>query len=346
MKFGMPWNGPEVAAVAEQAGCAAFCTGDFADHDAYLQLAEMAKGTRRAEVGTAIAYAFARTPYAHAMAARAVHHAAPGRMFLGFGSGARRINRDWFGVPADRPIARIKELLGAVRAYLDAENGDTVRFSGEFYDIRADIRAPVLGRVDMPLLLAGFNAGMAAAAGEVADGVIGHGLFTTLWWDEVVRPAVASGRARSPGGRPEWLETGWLITAIDDDDPERARLDARRMIAFYLTVRTYDPFIAHHGWTSEVQRIRTAFAARDTDAMALAVTDDMLSAIALAGTGEEARRQLAARGAGLPADIVFAAPPSYLVSKRRQRDYARASLALIGTGIGGLSSTLPEKRNS
>jgi alkanesulfonate monooxygenase SsuD/methylene tetrahydromethanopterin reductase-like flavin-dependent oxidoreductase (luciferase family) len=127
MKFGMPWNGPEVAAVAEQAGCAAFCTGDFADHDEYLQLAEMAKGTRRAEVGTAIAYAFARTPYAHATAARAVHHAAPGRMFLGFGSGARRINRDWFGVPADRPIARIKELLGAVRAYLDAENGDTVR---------------------------------------------------------------------------------------------------------------------------------------------------------------------------------------------------------------------------
>ena len=52
-----------------------------------------------------------------------------------------------------------------------------------------------------------------------------------------------------------------MITAIDDEDPERAVMDARRMIAFYLTVKTYDPYVAHHGWTAQVDAIRQAFAA-------------------------------------------------------------------------------------
>lgn len=101
------------------------------------------------------------------------------------------------------------------------------------------------------------------------------------------------------------------------------------MIAFYLTVRTYDPFVDYHGWCEPVDRIRTAFASRDADGMARAVTDDMLTAIAVAGTLEQARELLTARGGGLPADTVFLSPPSFLVSKRRQREYARASLALI-----------------
>jgi len=58
----------------------------------------MVANTRTARVGTGIAYAFARTPYAHASAARTLHKKAPGRIFLGLGSGAYSINRDWFGV--------------------------------------------------------------------------------------------------------------------------------------------------------------------------------------------------------------------------------------------------------
>src|SRR5690349_18667578 len=106
----MPWPGAEVAAEAEAAGIGAFCTGEFVDHEAYARLGEMVGETRAAQVGTAIAYAFARTPYAHAAAARTLAARAPGRVFLGLGSGAHRINRDWFGVPADRPVARTADL--------------------------------------------------------------------------------------------------------------------------------------------------------------------------------------------------------------------------------------------
>ena len=121
--FGMPWPGAEVAAEAEQAGVGAFCTGEFVDHEAYARLTEMVDGTRSARVGTAIAYAFARTPYAHAAAIRTLARRAGDRLFVGIGSGAYSINRDWFGVPADRPVARTAELLEVVRAFLRAENG-------------------------------------------------------------------------------------------------------------------------------------------------------------------------------------------------------------------------------
>lgn len=330
MRFGMPWPGRDVGREAEQAGAEAFCAGEFADHDSYLTVADIVANTERATAGPAIAYAFARTPYAHATALRHLHSQAPGRLFLGLGSAAFRINRDWLGVPAERPVARIAETVGAVRAWLHAENGERVRYAGEFYDLNAEVRAPVLGRLDIPVLLAAFNSRMAVTAGRVADGVIGHGLFTDSWWNEVVRPAVARGDdEHDPAGtRP--LEHGWIITAVDDNAPERAIADARRMIAFYLTVRTYDPFVAHHGWEEPVARLRDAFRAGDTDAMARAVTDEMLTEIAVCGTTADAKDTLARRAASLPRDIGYFAPPSFMVSRGRRAAYAQAGLALIG----------------
>lgn len=191
------------------------------------------------------------------------------------------------------------------------------------------MRAPVLGRLDIPVLLAAFNTGMAATAGRVADGVVGHGLFTSSWWNDVVRPSVARGAGDGDPGTHS-LEHGWIITAVDDSAPERAVADARRMIAFYLTVKTYDPYVAHHGWEEPVARLRAAFRAGDTDAMARAVTDEMVTGIAVCGTTAEAKDALARRAGSLPRDVGYFAPPSFMVSGRRRAAYARAALALIG----------------
>lgn len=330
MRFGMPWPGRDVAREAEEAGVGAFCAGEFADHDAYLTVADIVANTEHALAGPAIAYAFARTPYAHATALRHLHAQAPGRLFLGLGSAAFRINRDWLGVPAERPVDRITETVGAVRAWLHAENGEGVHYSGEFYALDADVRAPVLGRLDIPVLLAAFNTRMAATAGRVADGVIGHGLFTGSWWNDVVRPSVERGTTGGGRSGARSLEHGWIITAVDDAAPERAVADARRMIAFYLTVKTYDPFVAHHGWQEPVAQLRAAFRAGDTDGMARAVTDDMLTEIAVCGTTAEAKDALARRAGSLPRDVGYFAPPSFMVSHRRRASYARACLALIG----------------
>jgi 5,10-methylenetetrahydromethanopterin reductase len=329
MRYGMPWPGEDVGREAETAGFSAFVAGEFADHEAYITVAEMINGTTDAHVGSGIAYAFARSPFAHATALRQLSRMAPGRVFSGLGSAAYRINRDWFGVEADQPVKRMSELVQVLQAFLRAENGERIRFDGEFYRIDADIRAPVLGRLDIPILIGAFNTRMVTEAARVADGVIGHGLFTTKWWDEVIRPGLEAGAGQGEREAAP-LEYGWVITAVDDGDPDRAILDARRMVAFYLTVRTYDPMVEMHGWQPAVESLREAFKRGDTDAMAAAVTDEMLAEIAVCGTTDQARSMLAAKGGGLARDVIFLAAPSFLVGFKRRERYARAALGLFG----------------
>src|SRR6195952_4545758 len=187
MDWGLPWPGTALATQAEAAGAQAFCAGEFADLNAYVTATEMALGSSQAKIGPGIAYAFARSPFVHASAVRHLSTLAPGRVFLGLGSGTSRMNRDWFGVDASHPAPRMAELIEVIRAYLLAENGEPIHFSGEFYNIDADIRAPVLGRLDVPILIGAFNKIMVRTAGRVADGVLRHGLFTERRWDQVLR---------------------------------------------------------------------------------------------------------------------------------------------------------------
>lgn len=323
MKWGLPWPGRERAAQAEDAGASAFCAGEFSDHNAYVTSAEMALATSKAMIGPGIAYAFARSPFVHAASARHLSKHAPGRVFLGLGAGTLRMNRDWFGVDASHPAPRMAELIKVIRAYLHAENGERIRHSGKFYDIDVDIRAPVHGRLEVPILVGAFNKAMLRTVGSCADGVLGHGLFTDRWWDEAVDPQLAGG-ARSAGRDPSSLRRwGWLITAIDDDDPQRAIREARLQIAFYLTVRTYDTLVELHGWHDQVDAIRAAFRSSRPDTIAEHVTDDMLWAIAICGDTEQARTMLKSR-ARLP-DTAFLSPPSFLVGQRRRSHYNAAA---------------------
>jgi 5,10-methylenetetrahydromethanopterin reductase len=332
MQWGMPWPGPDLAREAEEAGAAAFCAGEFADTSAYVTATEMARSTTTALSGPGIAYAFARSPFVHASSVRHLHRIAPGRVFLGLGSGTARMNRDWFGVDSSHPARRMAELVTCIRAFLEAENGESVRFGGEFYSIDAHVRAPVLGRLDVPILLGAFNRHMIRTAGRVADGVLGHPLFTDRWWTEMVDPQLsvgASGAGRDAAALRRW---GWITTAIDDDDPQHAVVDAKRQIAFELTVRTYDTLVELHGWQDEVAAVRADFADGELRNLGRHVSDDMLWAIAVCGDTAQAKEMLAAR-TRLP-DIGFCSAPGFLVSPRRRAHYGRQTLRLFSeTGV-------------
>jgi 5,10-methylenetetrahydromethanopterin reductase len=327
MDWGLPWPGPALATQAETAGAQAFCAGEFADLNAYITATEMALGSSHAKIGPGIAYAFARSPFVHAAAVRHLCSLAPGRVFLGLGSGTSRMNRDWFGVDAAHPAPRMAELIEVIRAFLHAENGERVRYQGQFYSINADIRAPVLGRLEVPILIGAFNKIMLRTVGRTADGVLGHGLFTDRWWTELVEPELARG-AESSGRDPAELQRwGWLIAAIDNDDPARAVRDARLQVAFYFTVKTYDSLVELHGWTEEVAKIRSAFRSGHPETIADHVTDEMLWSIAICGDDKQAAEMLASRKR-LP-DMAFAAPPSFLVGGKRRGRYGAAATRVL-----------------
>ena len=115
-------------------------------------------------------------------------------------------------------------------------------------------------------------------------------MATVRYIDEVMRPAIAEGAERE-GRPPDDVEVAdWLmVAAVGRSD--QAREDAKRQIAFHATVRTYDRILDLHGFTEIAAEIRELWRSFDLAGMTALVTDEMLDAMAVAGTPQECREQ-------------------------------------------------------
>src|SRR5919106_802125 len=188
----------EAARLAEDAGFESVWTTEFPDRSATISLAAVAQATERVTVGTAIAYAFGRTPLVLAAEARDLDQLSGGRLIIGLGTGTKRMQRDWHGLDGEHPAPRMEELVPLVRSLLRLHEGP-LEHEGRFYRAVVHPTAPVAPplRTDLPLYMGGVNARMVEAAGAVADGLVGHPLFTRGYVEDVVRPALAKGARRS-----------------------------------------------------------------------------------------------------------------------------------------------------
>src|SRR3954470_12736100 len=288
----------ESARLAEQAGFASVWGTEFYDRSATVSLAAMAQATERIGVGSAIAYAFGRTPVVLAAEARDLDELSAGRLILGLGTGTRRMQTDWHGLDGEHPASRMEELVPLLRRLWRLHEGP-VDHDGRFYRLHVHPTAMVTPplRVDLPVYMAGVNPRMIQAAGTVGDGLVGHPLFTPEYVREVVRTALARGAERA--GRPDPVPIASYLTCSVDDDRDQARMAGRAVVAFNSTVKTYEAIHRHHDFLPHVERIREAWRARDLAAMAAAVPDEMLDTIALAGTPDEVRERFEERWRGV-----------------------------------------------
>ena len=165
----------------------------------WSRLAAMAQATSRIELGSAIAYAFGRTPLVLAAEARDLDELSGGRLTLGLGTGTRRMQQDWHGLDGEHPASRMEELVPLLRRLWRLHEGP-IDHEGRFYRLKVQPTAPPREpyRLDTPIYMAGVNARMVEAAGAVADGLIGHPLFTPEYVTRG-RPASA-GQGRRAGG--------------------------------------------------------------------------------------------------------------------------------------------------
>ena len=169
------------------------------------------------------------------------------------------------------------------------------------------------------MYLAGVNARMIRAAGRVADGLVGHPISTPEYIDEVARPALSAGAEESGRSPGDVAVAGYVICAVHDDETV-ARDEARAQIAFYSVVRTYAPILELHGFQAHVPNIRAAWEQRDHAAMIAAVPDEMVDAMACAGTPDQARQQFAARFAGVYDSTLLYSPSFGLTPERFQEN--------------------------
>jgi probable F420-dependent oxidoreductase len=307
----------DVSEQVERAGLDSVWTTEFYERSASVSLAVMAQATSTVTVGSAIAYAVGRSPLVLSAEARDLDELARGRLILGLGTGTRTMQRDWHGSDPESPAVRVEELVPLLRRFWSMDDSG-IDHDGRFYSVHlrptVEIRPPL--RTSIPVYLAGVNPRMVTAAGRVADGLVGHPLFTRRYVDEVVRPALAEGAAYSGRADGDVALAGYLLCSVHDD-PAVARAEAKAQIAFYAIVRSYRGILDLHGYASVADTVRAAWQQRDREAMVAAVPDELVDLVALTGTPDEVRERFAAERADVFDHTLlyspsFGLPPSRL----------------------------------
>jgi probable F420-dependent oxidoreductase len=308
----------EIARAAEDAGCAGVWTSELYSRSATVPMAVIARVTSRVAVGSNIAYGVGRTPLIWAAEARDLDELSGGRLILGLGNGTPAMMERWHGVSGDAPVARMRELVPLLRQLWRLDEGP-VDHDGRFYSVHVtpntDMAPPL--RANLPIYIAGVNPLMVRAAGAVADGLVGHPMFTAEYLDAVVHPAVALGAAEAARSTADVAITGIKMCAIDDDE-ERARRQAAFAIGQYAASRVYDRLFALHGWSEAQQRIRQAVRDGDTAAVIAAVPEDAIDAIAVASTPDGFADKLRQASAGF--EHLTITPPPWGLSDEETRD--------------------------
>ncbi len=305
------------AAEAERLGYYAAWSPEFYTRSAIVSLAAMAQVTSTARIGSSIAYAVGRTPLVLATEARSLDELSAGRLIYGLGTGTAKMMAGWHGVDPSGPASRMEELIPLLRSLWRLHEGP-VRHDGRFYHVdvtpTAEMEPPP--RTGIPVFTAGVNTRMVEVAGRVSDGFLGHPLFSPRYYDDVVRPAIAAGAAKTGRDAGRVQVAGLVICSVAGDEAQ-ARREAAAQIAFYAAPRTYGTVIEVAGFADAGERIRQAFGSRDFDAMAAAVPDAMVDAMSASGTPAQVAAKLEEFGRHMDHVIVY--PASFGMSAERSR---------------------------
>ncbi len=276
----------DAARTVERRGYDGAWVGEI-NHDPFLPLVLAAEHTTTLELGTCIAVAFARSPMTVANVGWDLNAYSRGRFVLGLGSQIRPHIEKRFSMPWDRPVARMREFIQALRAIWACwEDGTELRFEGEFYTHK--IMTPMFVPERQPyghpkIFVAAVGDAMTQLCGEVADGVHAHAFTSRRYLREVTLPALQRGLDRAGRQRSDLQVSApaFVVTAERDDQLEAAADAMRRQIAFYASTPAYRGVLELHGW-GDLQSTLHAMSLRgEWEAMGGLIDDDVLTTFAV-----------------------------------------------------------------
>ena len=283
-------------------------------HDPFLPLLLAAEHSERLELGTGIAVAFARNPMNLAMLANDLQLYSQGRFMLGLGSQIKPHIEKRFSMPWSRPVARMRELILAMRAIWDSWNtGSKLQFRGDFYT--HTLMTPFFNPGPNPhgtpkVFVAAVGDRMAEAAGEVADGLLVHGFTTERYLREVTLPAVERGLAA--GGRPrsdfQLSYPAFVVTGADESAMEQAAVAVRRQIAFYGSTPAYRGVLDLHGWGDLQTELNALSKQGEWEQMGKLIDDEILDTFAVVAEPDAVPAALLARFGDVIDRLSFYAP--------------------------------------
>lgn len=265
----------DLAVAAEDAG---FSDVWLPDHyflrDVYAAQALIAARTTTLRLATGVAAVQLRHPALVAGSAATIAECSGGRAVIGIGPGGHEFGSQ-FGMRPRSPLTMLREAVAIIRQLTAGRAG--VR--GEYFS--AD--GSELGwRVDPPpIYLSARGPRMLELAGEIADGVIIHGVQQDFLG--YARARVAHGADRV-GRDPAACRIAVMLD-VEVDGDEAAAIDRLRPRCTLMAGGSYaDELIPVYGFDpAAVATLRSALGDPDV-AEADYVTDDMVGAFALGGT--------------------------------------------------------------
>ena len=287
-------------------------------HDVFTPLILAAEATTTLELATNVAIAFPRNPVQLAHQAWDLQLLAEGRFTLGLGSQIRAQVEKRYGADFDRPIARMRELVGALRAiFATWETGERLDFRGEFssHTLMPPMFNPGPHPHGLPPIhLGGLGPQMVSLAAEVADGLLVMPFNTATHLRTRTLPAVERGLARGGRDRSDLTVTGEVIVCCgrDEQELEGARAAGRWLLSFYASTPAYRPVLEVEGWEDLQPELNALTKSGRWDEMPGRIDDTMLATLATVGSPREVATEIVDRFGGLVDRIGFYTP--YLVA--------------------------------
>ncbi|CAB4882574.1 unannotated protein [freshwater metagenome] len=282
-------------------------------HDGFVPLT-LAAPNSRVDLYTNVAIALPRNPMQMAYLANDLQLLSAGRFMLGLGSQIKPQIEKRFGVPFDPPVARMRELVQAMRAIFAAwASGERLRFEGEFY--RHTLMTPMFNpgpnpHGAPPVLLGALGPLMTRMAAEVADGLLVMPFSTEAFFTDHTLPNVAAGLAAGGRTRADLTVISQAIVCVGRDDTEYAAAvgGVKGLLSFYGSTPSYRPVLDAHGWGDlHLELNALSKQGRWLDMIGL-IDDDILHTIAVCGTPAEVGAELVRRFDGVSDRVAFYMP--------------------------------------
>lgn len=267
----------DMAAAAERAG---FAEMWWADHYNTRELATVLTmsvvKTSTIKVGTGVTSVLLRHPSLLASLYASLSELSEGRVIAGLGPGGWEVTAE-LNVTTPSPLQATREATVMLRRLLAGEVVETP--DSRHYPVRrAALRFAPPGPV--PVYLAGRGPRMLELAGELADGVITHGLSSSYL--NLVRECREKGAVKA-ARPPESCEVAlWIEVALGERSQALAKLRPKSLL---MVGGGYDEsLIPRYGLDpDQVLKVRNAVRAGDGAGAVAMITDEMVEAFNLGG---------------------------------------------------------------
>ncbi len=291
----------------------------------WMMIAAAAMAAPSLDLSTGIAVAFPRSPMVTAQIASELARNTKGKFRLGLGSQVKPHIVRRYGVEFDKPAARMRDYVLAVKASLTAFRGEArLEHDGPFYQLNllTPHWAPERHDYeDIKIDMSAVNPLMLKVTGEVADGLHVHPMHSMPYIENRVMPKLKEGTAKA-GRSIDDIDLIVPVLAVAGDTPEeRAVLvrEAKSAIGFYGATPVYAFQFDDLGFEGTRLKLAEKLRAGDQEGLLDLVSEEILDHFALVARWDDMADKLIARYKGVASRVVM-----YLTKQSIALDSANA----------------------